>query len=247
MDQELADVLMLFINTTVNPGAALGYAQTRSGGNKYVSDSPELIYFVKNYIPAGAGIRSSVSYTIDGKDEEKTLTNYDFASFILSREMFDGFNLTNTGGNTGVQIDYIGSAQNLDDEYKNIQIIRTINGDLTVGNTVEIVYDVTLPAGMTIGGLTITDRLPSNMRYQSVSSGNSWQRRFSVSNREKQFVDISVWREQNSPRNMKVSYHAIITGAGEYIFEPAYARVKWGDENARNMWGSTERITVECK
>jgi hypothetical protein len=249
-DKEHIAVLELFINTTINPEAALEYVNTQGGRNEFITDSLELIYFVKNYIPAGEGVHSSVRYTLDGKEEHITLTNHDFVSFVLSREQFEEFNLTNTGGSTGVYIDYIGSAANLNEEYKNIEITRTVNGELAMGNTVEIIYDIRLPAGISnIGGLTVSDRLPSNMRFQSKrpDASASAARHFSANSGEKQFVDISVYHGLNSPRRMTVSYHAIITGTGEYIFEPAYIRVPWGDENTKNMWGSTERISVNCQ
>jgi len=240
---ELENVLMLFINTHVDPEAALEYAVAQGGKNKYVPDSLELIYFVKNYMPAGEGIHSSVSYTLDGANEETALTNYDYASFVLSRAQFENFNLTNTGGSTGVYINYFGSAENLDEEYNTIKITRGINGELTAGNIIEIAYTIELPQGTDIGGLTVTDRLPSNMRYQAQTVEDARSRRYSVNNTEKQFIDISVWRENNSQRTIKVSYLAIITGAGEYIFEPAYIRAQWGGDN----WGKTERILLNCK
>ena len=251
-NRELVETIMLFINTTIDPKAALEYVKSYEK-NEYVSNSLELIYFVKNYIPAGEGVRSSVSYTLDGKTEQKELTNYDFAWFALSREMFDAFHLTNTKGGTSVHIDYIGSAENLEEENKKIGITRTIYGTLKVGNTVEICYEVTLPKNTSDNQiwLTINDRLPNGMRYQSKnpidekakSNATVNSKFYTAGNREKQFVDIHFGT--NSTTSVKVSYYAIVIGAGEYIFEPAYINIGYGNFNIENIWGATERTTVK--
>ena len=196
-DIELAETLMLFVNTTIDPKAALEYAKSYEK-NTYVSNSLELIHFVKNYIPASEGVHSSVGYVRSGKGEQRELTNHDFAHFALSREMFEEFDLTHIQGNTGVHISY----------------------------------------------------LPSGMRFQSKEVLNGSTKNatlspdyYSVSNKEKQFVDINFGAHRNT--TVKVSYYATITGAGEYMFEPAYIIAGYGGFDVDCIWGSTERVTVK--
>ena len=238
-EQEEIDVFRLFINTTVNPEAALEHVRSYGGSNRYVSDSLELIRFVKKFIPADTGAQSIVKYTLDGRETQRTLTNHEFASFVLSREMFSTFNLTNIRGRTAVNISYIGSAENLDETNRQIEITRAIVGDLQVGNVVEIVYEVRLPQNLR--WFTIHDRLPSGMRYHGQASGSiGWAR-----NTERQFVEIhfGLWDNlEDTAETVRVSYYAVVAGAGEYIFEPAY--ISGGLFDSGGLWGATERITV---
>ena len=188
------DTMYLYINTTIDPQNAYKYLLDKSE-NIYVSDVCEKINFIKKCVPLG-GLSSEIRYTVDGKVNNVTLSNFQTETVSITKEQYADLNLTLVSGNINARISFYGGAGNLDTSLKTISVNKTIEQADTAG-LYNISINVTLPPDAKPGYYTLTDRVSSNMTYlepgESMNTGDIW-----VYSPERQIVNAGFYYKGNT-------------------------------------------------
>ncbi|MDR0272513.1 MAG: hypothetical protein LBI27_04265, partial [Clostridiales bacterium] len=228
---ELANTLLFFINTSVNPQKA--WERVSQGfTNQFVSDTPERINFVRRVRLLGDTV-SEVQYFLNGETHTARLENFGRVNLHLSHEQFESLNLTPIDGETQAHFNYYGYEPAISDaSAENISITRTIAPD---GDFVRVTLNVTLPPNSR-DFFTIYDRLPSNLRYiqtrERFQNNQPW---FSVRNTQRQLIQVHLSAGINQPNNRVITYRAM------QLFEGDMADgVTFITNHSNTVWGSTE-------
>ncbi len=124
-ESETLGAALLFVQSVTNPPAAFENLKARENTNTYVSDVLEKLHFLRTVVPV-AGISSEVEYTLDGKTNKVKLIGFDCMRLDISPEQYEGLNVTWVSGNTGVEVFFTGTPENLNPEQDGIDIIKTI-------------------------------------------------------------------------------------------------------------------------
>jgi len=233
MRREMADTLKLFINTAINPQAALAHLN-RPHGNRYISDIPERIHFVRRAIILGENI-SEVEFYLNGEVQTLRLENFERRTLRITPEQFDNLNLSPVSGVTDFFVQFYGyNSDNWADGDNRIDITRSISLD---GELYRIDLRATLPLGY-FGSFTIYDRLPSNLRFVPIPQrGRGRGEWFRVQNTQRQLVEITFFQCQESSSTRTFTYHAMQLFEGDMANDTTYI----SNNNARNhIWGRTE-------
>ena len=228
--RETAETLMLFINTAINPQAAWEHLQ-RNSVNRFVSDVPERINFVRRAIVMGDTI-SEVQFDLNGQTQTARLENFDARVLHISAEQFENLNLSATNGETDLHVQFYGyNAQNWNEDDNRLDISKNIVRD---GELYRVDFVIDFPQGDT-GFFTIYNRLPSNMRF--VPTRRDWGRNWAfVSNPQQQLMEISFARTPNCFGSRTVSFHAMKLFDADMSEGVTYI----SNRNAQNhIWGST--------
>ncbi|MCL2603302.1 MAG: Ig-like domain-containing protein [Defluviitaleaceae bacterium] len=232
-DRETAATLRLFINTALEPQAALNYI-FRSGANQFVSDVPERINFVRRTRLSG-GTVSEVSYTLHGQTHTVRLENFDRHTLRISREQFEALDLTPVSGDTEYHITFYGYDHSHWDAANNrAEIHRTITPAANGLYRVEL--SVSLPPG-TRGSFTVYDRIPSNMRFAPVQQ--RWQQgtpSFTVWHTQRQLVEMGFVEGHRGSTTRTMFYYVSPLFEGDMAEGTTYII----NRNANNpIWGMT--------
>jgi hypothetical protein len=196
---ETINTLLFFINTAIDPDAAWRYIRRRNI-NRYVSDVPERINFVRRVRLLGATV-SEFEYFHEGETHTARLENFERLSLHLSGEQFAALNITPTVGDTKFHLHYYGyDSSNWSNNANTIRITRRIDPD---GDLFRVTFVVTLPC---YGSYTIYDRLPSNMRFVPFRHTN--HNHGFARNTQRQLVELNFW-DLNPHLPRTLVYHAM--------------------------------------
>ena len=229
-NRETAEALMLFINTAINPQAAWEHLQN-GRRNRYVSDVPERINFVKRAIVLGDNV-SEVQFDLNGQTQTVWLENFDARVLHITAEQFENLNLRATSGETDLHMQFYGhNAQNWNAADNRLDISKNIVRD---GELYRVDFVIDFPQGDT-GFFTIYNRLPSNMRF--IPTRRNWGRNWAfVSNPQRQLMEISFARTPYCFGSRTVSFHAMKLFDADMFEGVTYI----SNRNAQNhVWGST--------
>ncbi|MCL2373186.1 MAG: Ig-like domain-containing protein [Defluviitaleaceae bacterium] len=232
--QERINTLLLFINTSLNPQAAWRHINCPDARrNRYVSDVPERINFIRNAYLLGETY-STLQYYLHGETHTLLLENLARHTLHISQEQFDNLNLTPISGQTDFAVRFFDSGVgNFDPAGNVIPINRSIE---RVGEMVRISIELSLPPNR--DNFILYDRLPSNLRFVPMRQAN--QDAF-VHNTQRQLVEIHFSHIPNAlaVRNVTrvITYYAI------ELFEGDMADGITIITNGRmdgHLWGVTE-------
>ncbi|MCL2364335.1 MAG: Ig-like domain-containing protein [Defluviitaleaceae bacterium] len=229
---ETSAVLRFFIHTVLDPTAALVYLN-RAEANRYMSDVPERIHFVRQAHLAG-DIVSYVQYTLHGTTRTVQLAGFARYSLQISQAQFGVLDLTALQGETAYQLTFYSYGHaHWDAAQAQINVTRTVT---RVGERYRIAFTITLPPGLQ-GAFTVHDRIPSNMRFALVQTERRQVRRFSVNHVQRQLVDLHFYVGIRDTNVVRVYYYATRLFGGEMAAGTSYVVGR----NARNfIWGMTE-------
>ncbi|MCL2456826.1 MAG: hypothetical protein FWD19_04680, partial [Defluviitaleaceae bacterium] len=238
--RETAHTLLFFINTSLNPELAWEYVR-RENENKFISDVPERINFVRRAKLLGENI-SEFEFFLDGEKQIVRLENFQRKHLHLSSEQFLALNPRPISGETNFNLHYFGyDSSNWNPNRNTIKISRTITPD---DDLYLVELTVTLPPVPCCGSFVIYDRLPSNMRYvplrRKTDVGAPF---FSVQNRQRQLMEINFFVSHNHARTVTLAnhtvtltYHAMKLFDAEMSDGVSYVKNRFADNP---IWGST--------
>lgn len=231
-EREAVAAALFFINTALDPEAAWAHV-SRDVRNRYVSDVPERINFVRRVQFLG-GTVSEVQYFLNGMTNTARLENFDRVHLHISREQFDALNLTPVRGDTEYHIDFFGyDSSAWDPAGDRIEISRVI---APANELYRVTLSVTLPPG-TYGAFTIYDRLPSNTRFVPRRHFQPGRAFFSVRHTQRQLVELNFFNCPIDPQYTRTLSYNIME-----LFEADMADGVTYITNRRldnHIWGST--------
>jgi hypothetical protein len=231
-NREHSFVLRLFINTALNPQAALGYLN-RGLNNRYVSSIPERINFVRRAHLRGETV-SGFQYTLHGGTYTVRLENWQRHYLHISKAQFDALNLTPLYGDTEYHFHFYGYDHTHWNMARNqIEIRRSVT---PVNGLYRVTLHITLPPGYG-GAFTVYDRIPSNMRFLPMQ--RQWQQGmffFSVHPVQRQLVELDFFSAANGPRIRNVYYYVTPLFDGDMAAGTTYVANRWGHNP---LWGMT--------
>ena len=228
-DIETAETLLLFINTAINPDAAWAHI-TRQGANRFISDVPERVNFVRRAYVLGATV-SEVEYYLHGITHTARLHNLESLSLHLSLEQFETLNLRPVSGETDFHVHFYGyDGGNWAAEDERITIRRTM---VRVGDLYRVDFHVTVPGH---GFYTIYERVPSNMRLVTMPRRWDATNRFFVRHVQRQLVEVSFFVGQGDSLTRTVSYYAMELFAADMAVGTAYVSNR---QAQGHVWGRT--------
>jgi len=231
-ERETSGTLRLFIQTALDPQAALDYIN-RGTPNRFVSDIPERVNFVRRVTLSG-GTVSEIGYFLHGETRTVRLENFDRHHLYITRGQFEALDLTPISGETEYHITFFGyDHTHWDAEHDRIDIRRTVtpaqNGLYRVEMRVNLPPDVT-------GSFVIYDRIPGNMRFAPAQQ--RWQRGFffSVRHTQRQLVEISFFSNHQSTSTRVFHYFVSPLFNGDMATGTTYVISR----DANNpVWGMT--------
>ncbi|MCL1863077.1 MAG: hypothetical protein FWF78_05890, partial [Defluviitaleaceae bacterium] len=228
--RELTAALAFYINTTLNPQAAWEYARHNSQ-NRYVSDVPERINFVRRAVSLGDTV-SEFEYTLHGETHHRVLNNFERLHLHLSHEQFQDLNITHISGETSFHLSFQSyNSDNWNPDNNRIRINRTITP--ADNGLYRVTLNITLPPDAR-GSFTIYDRLPSNMRF--VPSRHFLRTRpwYSVSHMGRQLVQLNIHAGHHTvtPLARTIYYYAITLYDADMADGTTYI-------TNQHIWGST--------
>ena len=227
--RERINTALLFINSAIDPQAAWEYLR-RGHVNRYISDIPERINFVRRAVVAGDTV-SEVEYYLNGETHNIRLENFDRVNLHISRSQFENLNLTHVNGETDLFIDFYAYSAQLAEADNRIDIERSIEraGEL---------YRITLRVNThgIPGCFAIYDRLPSNMRFVPTRDNRcNLGRWFFVQNTQRQLMEIRFHRGINDRGGERTfTYYAMKLFDGDMATGTTYV-----SHNSRDgqVWG----------
>jgi hypothetical protein len=223
-ERELLDTMLLYINSAIDLHAAYDYLVNKTD-NRYVSDVPEKINFLKRVAFIGMTV-SEVTYTLNGEAHTLRLENFECKHLHLTNEQFVALDLRQISGSTDAVIRYYsGDWQGLADHTKKIGISKQI---MPASNLYNVRFEVTMPPGTPRGMYQIYDRLPSNLRY--VPSPRAY-------NTERQLVELWFFYDPAKGQRVVLSYDAMKVFDAESVMGQAF--VMSGHAQG-SLWGATE-------
>ncbi|MCL1995864.1 MAG: Ig-like domain-containing protein [Defluviitaleaceae bacterium] len=198
-----------FINTTINPTEAWNYVSDSSRENRFVSDVPERINFVRRAIILGETV-STVAFYLNGQEQEAVLSNFDRKTLHITMEQFENLQLRSVEGLVDYFISFYSYGyQNWNQDEDVIEITRTI---VPTEGLYRTDITVSLPAGY-YGSFSIHDRMPSNMRHIPMNpsgwQGRAWNNWYSVNNTQRQLIEITFFQDTTHARTRTFSYYSM--------------------------------------
>jgi len=229
-DAELANALRLFINTAINPQEAWEFLAI-GRVNRYVSDVPERINFVRNAIFLEENI-SEVQFTLDGVTKTVVLENFARHSLHITAEQFENLNLTPISGTTDFDVQFFSyDARNWDANGNRLRIERSITRE---GGLYRVDIRVTIPRGQQ-GTFTIYDRMPSNMRFVPMRHRVDQMGWATIRNTQRQLVEINFHQSDWNGLTRTFSYFMAPLFEGDMVRGSTYVS---GHDPRNHIWGA---------
>ena len=233
-NQELANALTFYINTSLNQTAAIEYLQARDQ-NTYVSDICERINYIRKSKPLDDSVSEAV-LQLDGKAESIALRGYDMYAKSITLESYKGMLLKPVSGSISLNISYNGRPSDFTATQNIIGLEKSIYPVNGVNNMYDVVFNANMPQDAQAGYYAIRDRVPGSMRFaQTAVTDDS----YNVSYLEKQLVDISFYYDgKTQPGDIR--YRVIKVSPAGAVIERAYIS---RDFIIDHPWGASKPLT----